>query len=240
MLFGRRKPGFIKVEDIDDKTLEKVKGEKPEVSTEVNLGNEDKPELTEFLASLPDVDDPYDGIEMEEEKEEVELTKAQELAEYIRIRSVAGELTKHSDLKAELEDLDILLEEIKEDETCSDITFKQGEKDKYYYSQKNMSDNYGMIMTLVEDKDLVSTVVKMVRFNAETYPSPTPVKYFERHPYFATEPQIERAWDLISRREEYSDIQRLTNNNDEDFLYSTKFLSYKYANSLAFYDVNDN
>jgi hypothetical protein len=234
MLFGRRKPGFIKVEE-GDGILEEVKAKDLQYSTNPKKDDEAKPELTDFLASMPDVEDPYEGIDVPEEEleEEVELTRAQELAEFIRIRSTAGEVTKYKDLEAEIEDLDEILEEIKEDETCSDITYRQGEKDKYYYSTNNMSENYAMIITLVEDKDIVATIVKMVRFNAETYPSPTPLEYFERHPYFYSQPQIERAWDLISSNEEYSDIGRLTNNVGEDYLYSTKYLSRKYANALA-------
>lgn len=235
MLFGRRKPGFVKVEKVDDGLVDEIKDENLEVTSDSKAASEDKPELMDFLASLPDVEDPYDEIEMPEE-EEIELTKAQELAEFIRVRSAGGEVTKYSSLKADLEDLDVLLEEIKADETCSDITFRQGAKDNYYYSKNNMSDNFAMIISLVEDKDLASTVVKMVRFNAETYPSPTPLEYFERHPYFASPPQVERAWDVISQREEYSDIQRFTNNVNEDYLFSTKFLTYKYANALATVD----
>ncbi len=236
MLFGRRKPGFIKVEKDDDGILEEVSDKDLEVTLDSNEADEAKPELTDFIASLPDVEDPFEGIEMPEEEVEVELTKAQELAQFIRARSAGGEITKYLDLKNEIEDLDILLEEVKEDETCSDITYRQGEKDKYYYSQSNMSDNYSMIISLVEDKDLVSTIVKMVRFNAETYPSPTPLEYFERHPYFANQPQIERACDMIALNDEYSDIQRFTNNVNEDYLFSTKFLTYKYANALATVD----
>ncbi|NLJ90143.1 MAG: hypothetical protein GX323_04510 [Clostridiales bacterium] len=237
MLFGRRKPGFIKVEE-GDGILEEVTEKDLQYSTSPKKDDEAKVELTDFLASLPDVEDPYEGIdvpeqEAEEEEEEVELTKAQELAEYIRLRSAGGEVTKYQDLKAEIEDLDELLEEMKEDETCSDITYRQGVKDKYYYSTSNMSENYSMIISLVEDKDIVATIAKMVRFNAKTYPSPTPLEYFERHPYFYSRPQIERACDLISSNEEYGDIERLTNNVGVDFLFSNKYLSRKYANALA-------
>lgn len=237
MLFGRRKPGFIEVEEIDDESAE-VKAEDQGIEETANKEsiNEEKPELTDYLESLPDVEDPFAGIEDpidDVEEVEEELTKAQELASYIRARSAGAELTKYSELKKEIDDLDLLLEEISEDEKCSDISSKQGAKDKYFYSTSNMSDNYAMIVSLVEDKDLVATIVKMVRFNSKTYPSPTPLEYFERHPYFASESQVERACDILSRKEEYSDIQRFTNNVGEDYLYSTKFLTYKYANALA-------
>lgn len=53
-----------------------------------------------------------------------------------------------------------------------------------HYSNGNMSDNYAMIAMYVEEKDLVVTIAEMVRFNAKTYPAPTPVNYFEKHRIF--------------------------------------------------------
>lgn len=224
MLFGRRKPGFV--QEVNDNS---------ESTTQKN----EKPELLDFLSSLPEQEDEFVDIVQPEETEEVkediieELTESEKLAEYIRTRSAAALLTKYSQLEKEISDLDKLLEEIKDNETCQDITCKEGNRDKYYYSTISMSDNYAMIISLVEDKDLVATIAKMVRFNCKTYPAPTPLSYFEKHPYYATKPQIERAVSVLTDNEEYSDIQRFTNNKDVDYLFSTQYMSLKYANALA-------
>ena len=55
MLFGRKKPGFVLVEPVRDE--------------KVIPGREEgeKPELMEYLASLPDAEDPFAGIEPETE-----------------------------------------------------------------------------------------------------------------------------------------------------------------------------
>ena len=227
MLFGRRKPGFVQVENESSEKEEELK----------EIKSNEKPDLLEFLSSLPDDEDEFennaygDSAIGEEELKEENDSEARKLAEYIRKRSVGATLTKLSSLKEEIENAEELLKEIEEDETCQDILFKDGKKDRYYYSTIHMSNNYAMIASLIEDKDMTATIAEMVRFNCNTYP--TPITYFERHPYYATRPQIERAIALMSGKEEYADIQRLTNNRNKDFLYSTKFMSFKYANALA-------
>lgn len=258
MLFGRKKPGFVKIEEIDkdaNNISEETTQDTAENKTSVNDGdlnskvtdNEagvsnittEKPDLLDYLSSLPDVEDEFADIvepEDQNEAENEEMTEAMKLADYIRLRSAAGNLTKYASLKKEIEEVDQILMEIENDKACEDIVYKEGQKDKYYYSKLNMSDNYAMISSLVEDKDLVTTIVNMVRFNSKTYPAPTPVTYFERHPYYATRPQIERAYTVLSGIEENSDIERFTNNKNVDFLFSTKFMTPKYAKALAHED----
>ncbi len=260
MLFGRKKPGFVKIEEIDkaannsseettkDVTESKTSGNVDDKNSTVHAADHEegdsnktteKPDLLEYLSALPDAEDEFaDVVEPEDqnEAEKEEMSEARKLADYIRLRSAAGNLTKYASLKEEIEEVDQLLMEIKEDEACEDIVYREGQKDKYFYSKLNMSDNYAMITSLVEDKDLVTTIVNMVRFNSKTYPAPTPITYFEKHPYYATRPQIERACSVLSGKEENSDIERFTNNKNVDFLFSTKFMTPKYAKALAHED----
>ena len=170
MLFGRKKPGFVKIEESDkdaNNISEETIQETTENKTSVNdsdlnskTGNEaedsnktsEKPDLLEFLSSLPDVEDEFaDLVEPEDqnEAENEEMTEAMKLADYIRLRSAAGNLTKYASLKKEIEEVDQILMEIKKDEACEDIVYKEGQNDKYYYSKLNMSDNYAMISSLV-------------------------------------------------------------------------------------------
>jgi len=238
MLFGRKKPGFVEVEEIEDENKEENIEDAAD-ETEASSPEDSSTNLLEFLAGLPDAEDEYANLVKEEAavaEEEKELSESEKLADYIRIRSKVGQLTGYSSLQEEIEEVDVLLEEIKAEEESKDIVYREGKKDKYYYSNEHMSDNYAMITALVEDKDLVATVVKMVRFNAKTYPAPTPLNYFERHPYYMSKPQIERVSSMIVGREEYNDIERFTNNKNVDFLSSTQFITSKYAKALAFED----
>ena len=166
-----------------------------------------------------------------------ELTPAQELAGYIRSRSAAALLTPHALLLTEVENADELLAQMPADPQCTDIVTRAGAKDTYYYSNANMSDNYAMIAQLIEDKDLCVMFAEMVRFNARIYPSATPLKYFQRSPYGLAPEVIEQTWKAMQENPEYADIEELTNNQNERFLFSTKHLTRRYAKAIS--DVDD-
>lgn len=234
MLFGRRKPGFVKEE------------ENPELVSEYNEDRmiakqqaeaEEKPYLMEYLESLPEVEDPYAeamaAAAAMPQPEMKEKTKAELLADFIRERSAGAMLTAYAALAAEEEALETLLQEMRETESCADIVSIKGDKDVYYYSNANMSDNYARIAMLVEEKNLPKTIAEMVRFSCKTYPSPTPLDYFTLHPYFYTMPQIKRAVEQFEKHEEYADMATVVTGNNITYLYSKDIMSEKYAKALA-------
>ena len=197
-----------------------------------------KPELLDFLAAAPEAQgDPYEDQPTVTAPELPELTPAQELAGYIRSRSAAALLTPHALLLTEVENADELLAQMPADPQCEDITTRKGAKDTYYYSTANMSDNYAMIAQLIEDKDLCVMFAEMVRFNARIYPSATPLKYFQRSPYGLAPEVIEQTWESMQGKPEYADIEELTNNQNERFLFSTKHLTRRYAKAIS--DVDE-
>ena len=197
-----------------------------------------KPELLDFLAAEPEAEnDPFADQPTKTAPELPELTPAQELAGYIRSRSAAALLTPHALLLTEVENADELLAQMPADPQCEDITTRKGAKDTYYYSTANMSDNYAMIAQLIEDKDLCVMFAEMVRFNARIYPSATPLKYFQRSPYGLAPEVIEQTWKSMQENPEYADIEELTNNQNERFLFSTKHLTRRYAKAIS--DVDD-
>ena len=197
-----------------------------------------KPELLDFLAAAPEAQgDPYEDQPTVTAPELPQLTPAQELAGYIRSRSAAALLTPHALLLTEVENADELLAQMPADPQCEDITTRKGAKDTYYYSTANMSDNYAMIAQLIEDKDLCVMFAEMVRFNARIYPSATPLKYFQRSPYGFAPEVIEQTWKSMQERPEFSDIEELTNNQNERFLFSTKHLTRRYAKAIS--DVDE-
>ena len=197
-----------------------------------------KPELLDFLASEPEAEnDPFADQPTKTAPELPELTPAQELAGYIRARSAAALITPHALLLEEVENADELLAQMPADPQCTDIVTRAGAKDTYYYSNANMSDNYAMIAQLIEDKDLCVMFAEMVRFNARIYPSATPLKYFQRSPYGLAPEVIEQTWKAMQENPAYADIEELTNNQNERFLFSTKHLTRRYAKAIS--DVDD-
>ena len=197
-----------------------------------------KPELLDFLAAAPDAEnDPYADQPTQTAPELPELTPAQELAGYIRSRSAAALVTAHAQLISEVENADELLAQMPQDPQCEDIVSRTGAKDTYYYSSANMSDNYAMIAQLIEDRDLCVMFAEMVRFNARIYPSATPLRYFQRSPYVLAPDEIEQTWKTMQGRPEFADIEELTNNQNERFLFSTQYLTRRYAKAIS--DVDE-
>ena len=198
----------------------------------------EKTQLLDFLAGEPEAEnDPFADQPTKTAPELPELTPAQELAGYIRARSAAALLTPHALLLEEVENADELLAQLPADPQCTDIVSRTGAKDTYYYSNANMSDNYAMIAQLIEDKDLCAMVAEMVRFNARVYPSATPLRYFRRSPYDLTQEAIEQTWQSMQGKPEYADIEELTNNQNERFLFSTQHLTRRYAKAIS--DVDE-
>ena len=197
-----------------------------------------KPELLDFLAAAPDAEnDPYADQPTKTAPELPELTPAQQLAGYIRSRSAAALVTAHAQLASEVENADELLAQMPQDPQCEDIVSRTGAKDTYYYSSANMSDNYAMITQLIEDRDLCVMFAEMVRFNARIYPSATPLRYFQRSPYGLAPDEIEQTWKTMQGRPEFADIEELTNNQNERFLFSTQYLTRRYAKAIS--DVDE-
>ena len=197
-----------------------------------------KPELLDFLAAAPDAEnDPYADQPTKTAPDLPELTPAQQLAGYIRSRSAAALVTAHAQLASEVENADELLAQMPQDPQCEDIVSRTGAKDTYYYSSANMSDNYAMIAQLIEDRDLCVMFAEMVRFNARIYPSATPLRYFQRSPYGLAPDEIEQTWKTMQGRPEFADIEELTNNQNERFLFSTQYLTRRYAKAIS--DVDE-
>lgn len=191
-------------------------------------------DLFDYLDTLPDVADPYPPMPEEEPaQEEEELSEAQLLADFIRERSRAAMLTSLTYLTKEVPNVEELLPKMAADEACATIKKIQGQKDVYYYDNDVMTDNYAMIAALIEDKDMARTIAEMVRWNGKTYPSPTPVAYFTRHPYNLTMPQVKVALEAVRREPAYSDIQSFVSEIGTDFLYSEQVMTLRYARALA-------
>lgn len=194
---------------------------------------QEKPDLFDYLESLPDVEDPFEPSEPEPKEEPMEKSDLQLLAEFIRARAAAGLITPKSTLIQEDPELEAVLSELAQSEDYSDIRTEQGQKDIYYYSTPVMAVNYAHMAMLAEEKDYCRTIADIVRRQCKIGPACTKVYFFTAHPYNMTRVQIDATLTLLRRREEYQDIRETTAFNGERFLYSADILSDKYAKALA-------
>ena len=71
----------------------------------------------------------------------------------------------------------------------------------------------------------------------ETGSRATPLRYFRRSPYDLTQEAIEQTWQSMQGKPEYADIEELTNNQNERFLFSTQHLTRRYAKAIS--DVDE-
>ena len=255
-LFGRRKPGFSKEvvqkpseihgefsdaldpavnKELDNPKLQKR--EMQEAAEKVIAGEtaEAKPDVFDYLQSLPDVEDPFQPSEPEPElPPEPVKTKAQLLADFIRARCKSALITPKALIAKDEENVDALLEELFADETCKDIRFVKGHKDTYYYSEELMANNYAKIAMLTLEKDDARTVAEMVRFNCKAFPTPTPLYYFARQPFFLSKETMTALIAQMKSDPEYQDIREvIADVNGEKYLYSIDLMSEKYARALA-------
>ena len=253
-LFGRRKPGFSKEVELKpseipgefsdkldpavNKELDNPKLEKQEIQAQAEAvmnGENPKQDIFEYMQSLPEVDDPFPPSPPEEEAPPEEpKTKAQLLADFIRERSRSALITPLALIKADEEDAEALIAEMEADETCADILRVAGSKDVYYYSEETMAHNYAKIAMLTLEKDDLKTVAEMVRFNCKAFPTPTPVYYFARQPFFLDKERMQAVITLMENDSRYSDIKVCEAAcNGEKYLYSIDLMSEKYAKALA-------
>ena len=196
-------------------------------------------DVFDYMDSLPEVNDPFEPSEdpMIEDPtlgpDYTQLKEGEILANYIRERTMSVNLTPRKELEAEDPTIHDTIEEMLSLESCQDIRIVKGQKDEYFYSFSYMAKNYAMIAMLVYEKDIPHTISHMVRFNCKTYPAPSPVEYFTRHPFSYTKPQLDHAIHVLQQKEEYQDIKVLTTWNGRPYLYSENVMTKKYAQVLA-------
>lgn len=251
-LFGRRKPGFAKEVELKpseipgefsdaldpavNKELDNPKLEKRELQQAAEaVMNGEKPDIFDYMQSLPEVADPYQPSAPDPEPEpEPVKTKAQLLADFIRERAATGLITPRKMIEKDEEDIEALLADLAADETCKDIRTVQGNKDVYYYSDEVMANNYAKIAMLTLEKDDARTVAEMVRFNCKAFPTPTPVYYFARQPFFLDRDHMTLLLAQMKDNPDYQDIRECEAAiNGEKYLYSIDLMSEKYAKALA-------
>ena len=204
------------------------KGEKTEEPAE-------KQDLFDYLQSLPDVEDPFPPSAPEPEAPpEPEMTKAQLLADFIRERCLSALLTPRELIARDEPDADTLIAEMEADERCGDICRVEGQKDVYFYCGETMAHNYAKIAMLTTERDDARTVAEMVRFNCKAFPTPTPVYYFARQPFFLDRERMKAVVAGMKEQEAYRDIREvIADVNGEPYLYSIDLMSEKYARALA-------
>ena len=113
------------------------------------------------------------------------------------------------------------------------IRMVQSEKDTYYYDSQNMTDHFAHVQMTLQDKDIMAAIASAVRHDCQLYPRPVPVSALVDMPYCYTPEEVESALAKMKHLEAYQDIDTVTASNGKVDIYSSKYMSKKYARALC-------
>jgi hypothetical protein len=211
-----------------------------------NIPEDENVDLFEYLLSQPDVDVdlPLSSAKQEnavdiqaQEKTEKQL-KTETVAELIRKRSGAAQLTAYSQLKDADEGMDEIIDEIIEmissDEAYADINSIKGQKDTYFHSTQSMTGYFAAIGVDIIEKNYAYSIANMVRSRCKSkIPSFTLKHYFTQYPYFYTIEEIDQVIEIFKSDPNYADIGIIEQEDiDTALLYSTLHHSRDYILSF--------
>lgn len=168
----------------------------------------------------------------------MEKEKFLEIVNLIKVKSSEGILIKKDDFLLEpflIEEnqLENLIEALKNTEDYPDIKFIKGTSNYYIYSNDKMTDNYAILAMRIEDKDMVRTIGETVRDESKTYPRPTDSQLFLNRPFYFKEDEFLNSLKKIDVDSNYSDIKTTKASNGALYLYSDRYLDKDSAKALT-------
>ncbi len=126
-----------------------------------------------------------------------------------------------------------ILKNIGNDDALASIKSIKGSKDIYYYDSDIMTDRFAEVQSLIQDKNILETIASAVRHDCKVYPRPLRMKVLLDSPYFYSEDEILGALARMKLSEDYSDIDTVSASNGKICIYSTLYMSKKYAKALC-------
>jgi hypothetical protein len=167
------------------------------------------------------------------------------IAESIRKKSQAGELTSENEIFQELLKQGILKGDKEEpqhlfkealEETLNRYEDLEKLPDKgegpRFYSSQFMTESYTRIL-LQKQTNLLLLIAEVVRENSAVYPRPVPLDLFGDSPFNLTQDQLQGYLEQIAKEEGYRDIKQTATSTGNIFLYSSLHLEPDYASMLA-------
>lgn len=175
-----------------------------------------------------------------EDTSEAPRPGVEEVAERIRAASRAAELTDPSVFRAEPfllddEELDRVMGELAQGEAYADIVRTADERTgaEYLHSTTFLTVAYARHLIRSRADDPAYLIAQTVRENAEIYPKPTSLEFFEFAPFGLQFDDVLTHMKAILQDEAYADIKPVTVSNGMVYLYSDKFLSEAQAQAMA-------
>lgn len=156
---------------------------------------------------------------------------AETVAKIIREDSNAARLTRLSALEERFPEADI--EKALMSAAAPDLKKMKGKQDTYYFSDQSMTEAYAVHLYRIEERDPLKLVADTVRDESKTYPRPTDARMFIGAPFSFTERDLANTIERMANTPEYDDICTCNASNGALYLYSSRYMSKPYAESLA-------
>jgi len=175
---------------------------------------------------------------MGENKEFTNIEKVNEAILHIRNTSKEGHLipkdTLHEVLSVEKEEIDALLEAVREKTELIDVkTINDDNGAEFFYSATEMTDQYANIVMSVNNKNYLKLIADTVRYESKAYPRATRLSLFTLKPYNIKENVLLGLLSSLNSNSEYADLKYTETSNGVKFIYSEEYMNARYANSLA-------
>lgn len=210
------------------------------MSHEKEFTDEDLKKIEEHMdaETLEAIDKALDEVEKEQTST---LTPSQILADYIRKINATEKLVCFSKIKLQppegltKEKIVEIVSNLEQDAALNGIKKIDGKKDIYLYDSKMWTERFAAVQALLEDKDILATIAATARHDCKVYPRPLRTIALMDSPYFYTKDEILGAIARLKLEEGYEDIDTVKASNGNICIYSSEFMSKKYAQSLCEY-----
>lgn len=176
--------------------------------------------------------------EIEAEKSQ-ELTPEKILADYITQKTRQEKLVAYSVVTLSppdglsREQVKDLLKNVESLAAFAPIASIDGKKDTYFYDTNLMTNRFATVQSLIEDKDILSTIATTARHDCKIYPRPLRMATLLDSPYFFTEDEVLGALARMKLSHTYEDIDTVTASNGKICIYSSLYMKEKYARALC-------
>lgn len=115
----------------------------------------------------------------------------------------------------------------------SDVVMLFGKKGIYLYSKPLLSHSFAHALFLTTESDELSTFIDVVRSESRTYPRPVSILSFMNPPYLWSTDKTHSIFEQASAEDAFADIHTCTTSENEQFFFSTMYLSDAQGKALA-------
>lgn len=230
---------------MDEKTLENINTREEEeeairkyIAENTDIDEKEAEELVKNLdlQTISAFEEAMDSVAKEHDRER---SDAEILYDYITDKNKNEKTVSLKKLKEDatenfsFEKIKELLDNKEEHEELKDIVELKRNSDTYYYNSKIWTGQYALTAIILDEKDTLAVIAYKARTDCKIYPRPVQVSALKNPPYNLTKEEIDAALDKMKKDENYKDIGTVTASNGGVCIYSSDFMSEKYARALC-------